>query len=202
MEKLGSSKEAAGREEGVVDAKLEDEVDRMLREFSKILPGDASTALDSTKPRKPTEQIEATFEKLLEEPVGGAERDVDLGELEDVNSMIEQLMSQLTSKEILYEPFQEIASKYPAWLEQNAAACAAPDLANYRSQLAVAQEVVQIFESPQYKEGDQELHRTLFELMQKLQDLGSTPPGLLSNANDPTEEQPGSATGPPECTQM
>ncbi len=85
------------------------EVDKMLKEFSKLMPSDGTNPLDTDKPS--SEQIENTFRKLLEEPFGNEFGDADLGDLNDMNKVIEQMMGELTSKEILYEPFAEMVQK-------------------------------------------------------------------------------------------
>jgi hypothetical protein len=49
-----------------------------------------------------------------------------------MEGVMEGMMQQLLSKEFLHEPLQEIASKYPAWLEANAAGLSAEDETRYR----------------------------------------------------------------------
>ncbi|KAL6556261.1 hypothetical protein OROGR_005549 [Orobanche gracilis] len=36
-----------------------------------------------------------------------------------MESIIETMMQQLLSKEILHEPMEEIGERYPIWLEEN-----------------------------------------------------------------------------------
>jgi hypothetical protein len=38
-------------------------------------------------------------------------QDFDVGNLEEMNKVIEQMMGELTSKEVLYEPFSELVDK-------------------------------------------------------------------------------------------
>lgn len=95
-----------------LNGNLEAEVDKMLKEFSRMMPGETGEALNG---KSSSEQIEETFKKLLEQPLDD-ELDDDLGKLGDMNAIIEQMMSELTSREILYDPFKEMVQKVLAYV--------------------------------------------------------------------------------------
>ncbi len=64
-----------------------------------------------------------------------------------MNSLIDSLMQQLLSKEVLYQPMKEIASKYPEWLEKNRTTLPKEELAKYEQQHASIVEVCRIYEA-------------------------------------------------------
>lgn len=176
----------AKKEEGGQESKgdnIELEVDKMLSEFAKLVPGANITGEETEDNIRPDsqKQIEESFRKLMEEPMGSGE-DIDLGELSDMNAIIEQMMAQLTSKDVLYEPFREMLEKYPGWLEANEGTADPEQLANCRGQLTIARQVVELFDRADYEEKRAEYQAQIFELMQGMQEYGAPPEGVLSEA--------------------
>lgn len=87
---------------------------------------------------------------------------------EDFSGMLVNMMEQLTSKEILYEPMKELSVKYPEWLEKNVGKEKEEDMKRYRDQYAVVKEIVDKFEEKDYSD-DSEPHRDfIVERMQKV----------------------------------
>ena len=41
------------------------------------------------------------------------------GAAEDMSGLVDGIMHQLLHKDVLYQPIQEIGSKYPQWLEEH-----------------------------------------------------------------------------------
>ena len=41
------------------------------------------------------------------------------GAAEDMSGLVDGIMHQLLAKDVLYQPIQEIGSKYPQWLEEH-----------------------------------------------------------------------------------
>lgn len=200
---------ADGPKPDIPVAGLESEVDKMLQEFAKMMPGTAA-ASEINGNKSSSEQIEETFRKLMQEPLdkGPNMDDIDLGELGDMNKVIEQMMAELTSKEILYEPFTEMIAKYPDWIKENETKLDAEPLNNYREQLRVATQVVTLFDKPDYEEKKAVYQAEIFDLMQTMQEFGAPPDGLLAaepgKAEDDgeeglTEEERASL---PNCNQM
>ena len=56
-------------------------------------------------------------------------------------------MQQLLSKEVLYQPMKDIASKYPEWLEKNRASLPQEELEKYEKQHSCIIEVCGIYET-------------------------------------------------------
>lgn len=99
--------------------------------------------------------------KLLEQS-GGAGMD----------SMMETMMMQLMSKDVLYEPMKDLNEKYPAWLRSNEGKHSQADLARYKEQYRITSEIVAIYEG----NGDS---KRVLELMQQMQETGQPPAEIL-----------------------
>ncbi|KAI0644010.1 Pex19 protein family-domain-containing protein [Trametes meyenii] len=98
---------------------------------------------------------------------------------EDLKGLLENMMSQLMSKEVLYEPLKELHDKFPSYLEDNAAKLSAADKSRYESQRTVVAQIVTTFEDASYSDDDPEKSLKIIELMQKMQDYGSPPSEIM-----------------------
>lgn len=87
---------------------------------------------------------------------------------EDFNKMLLSMMSQLTNKEILYEPMKELDDKFPGWMEANRGKVEKGDMERYEEQRRLVRDIVGRFEKEGYSdenEGDREF---IVERMQKV----------------------------------
>ena len=87
---------------------------------------------------------------------------------EDFNKMLMSMMTQLTNKEILYEPMKELHDKFPAWMEKNAAGTGKADLDRYREQQSLVKEIVGRFERKGYSDDNENDREYIVERMQKV----------------------------------
>lgn len=87
---------------------------------------------------------------------------------EDFSSMLVNMMEQLTSKEILYEPMKELYEKYPEWIRNNEAKESKEDMARYREQFSIVSEIVLKFDEPDYKDENEAHREYIVERMQKV----------------------------------
>lgn len=87
---------------------------------------------------------------------------------EDFSKMLLNMMEQLTSKEILYEPMKELNEKYPEWLRNNESKQSAEDLQRYREQYGVVKEIVAKFEEPEYRDESDKDREFIIDRMQKV----------------------------------
>ena len=84
------------------------------------------------------------------------------------------MMSQLTNKEILYEPMKELYDKFPAWLEENRSKTGKEDLARYEEQHAMVKQIVERFEKKGYSDDNEDDREYIVERMQKVSNAAST----------------------------
>ncbi|KAF8323537.1 uncharacterized protein EI90DRAFT_3146988 [Cantharellus anzutake] len=130
-----------------------------------------------------TEDLSAPFDpaKLLQE----FKFDDLLGESgdsgQDVQDILEGMMRQLMSKDILYEPLKDLDEKYPIYLRENKAKISAEENNRYLLQHTKVHELVAVFEQPGYKDGDSAYSAELMKLMNEMQSYGSPPTELMGN---------------------
>ncbi|TGZ80438.1 Pex19 protein [Ascodesmis nigricans] len=103
------------------------------------------------------------------------------GSDEDFSGMLVNMMEQLTSKEILYEPMKELSDKYPEWLAKNSGKEKEEDMKRYREQYTVVKEIVDKFEERTYKDDNEADREYIVERMQKMQSAGAPPTELMGD---------------------
>lgn len=107
---------------------------------------------------------------------GGGGAGGEGGEGGDFSKVLEGMMAQLMSKEILYEPLLELDQKYPVWLRENAGN---KDIAKYTKQAGIVREIVAKFEDEGYSDDDEIRKAEVMDLMGQMQDLGSPPQEIM-----------------------
>lgn len=90
-----------------------------------------------------------------------------------MESIVETMMQQLLSKEILYEPMKEICDRYPKWLEDNKAKLTDEEYARYSRQYEFIKDLNQVYEA------EPENFNKIVELMQKMQECGQPPNDIV-----------------------
>lgn len=98
------------------------------------------------------------------------------GDEGDFSKVLEGMMSQLMSKEILYEPLLELHSKYPDWI---AAHPNDPKIKDYQQQDDIVKQILEKFDDSSYRDEDAAKKAEVMELMTKMQDLGSPPQEIM-----------------------
>ena len=135
----------------------------------------ASAAAASSAPSSAEDDMMAQLMKELQAGGGG-------GGEEDFNKMLMGMMSQLTNKEILYEPMKELYDKFPAWLEENRAKTGKEDLGRYEEQHAMVKQIVERFERKGYSDENEEDREYIVERMQKVSSNAQKEWGITANA--------------------
>jgi peroxin-19 len=126
----------------------------------------ADAAAASDGPSSAEEDMMAQLMKELQAGGGGGE--------EDFNKMLMGMMSQLTNKEILYEPMKELYDKFPAWLEENRAKTGKEDLGRYEEQHAMVKQIVERFEKKGYSDDNEDDREYIVERMQRVSSAAPT----------------------------
>lgn len=90
-----------------------------------------------------------------------------------MESIVETMMQQLLSKEILHEPMKEIAQKYPKWLEEHKESLSKDDYRRYTQQYQYIVRLNEVYEN------DPENFTKIVELMQKMQECGQPPNDIV-----------------------
>ncbi|CAK8562732.1 unnamed protein product [Lathyrus sativus] len=92
---------------------------------------------------------------------------------QDMESIVETMMQQLLSKEILAEPMKEIGERYPKWLEDHKASLSEEEYERYSQQYELIRNLNEVYEK------DSGNFTKIVELMQKMQDCGQPPNDIV-----------------------
>ncbi|PWN20377.1 Pex19-domain-containing protein [Microstroma glucosiphilum] len=126
----------------------------------------------------------------------GGEGGLPEGE-EGMASMLEKMMGELMSKEVLYEPLKELRDKYPPYFASppTSPAPTEDDLQRYHDQHDCVSKVVKLFEDPDFDSGSEsrkkELRDRVSELMNQMQESGAPPPEVVGDMPAELENIPG-----------
>ncbi|KAM6948183.1 peroxisomal biogenesis factor 19-like [Aplochiton taeniatus] len=122
------------------------------------------------------EDLVKTLEGLgLDEGGEGGKED------ENILPIMQSIMQNLLSKEVLYPSLKEITAKYPEWLEVNKPTLPLDQYKRYEQQAQVMGEICKQFEMEEEGSGENTFEN-IMDLMQKLQDLGQPPKELAGEA--------------------
>ena len=119
-----------------------------------------------------TAAAEQMGEDIMKKMMGEFEK---LGEKQDFQEIIDGMMRQLLSKEVMYEPMKEITKKFPKWLAENEDSLAKEDYERFGKMYQYFQKIVAVYES------EPNNYTRLMELMQDMQECGQPPAEIVRN---------------------
>lgn len=90
-----------------------------------------------------------------------------------MESVVETMMQQLLSKEILHEPMKEIGERYPKWLEDHKTNLSTEDYERYSHQYQLIKDLNEVYDN------DPSNFNKVVELMQKMQECGQLPNDIV-----------------------
>ncbi|GFS42249.1 peroxin 19-2 [Actinidia rufa] len=91
----------------------------------------------------------------------------------NMKSIVETMMQQLLSKEILHDPMKEIGERYPKWLEENRSKLSKDEYERYSHQYQIIKDLIQVYEN------EPENFNKIVEFMQKMQECGQPPSDIV-----------------------
>ncbi|PIA17039.1 hypothetical protein COEREDRAFT_80755 [Coemansia reversa NRRL 1564] len=180
---------------------------------SKGTTKDNSTDKAPPKPQKPQsfqDKINATMAKLKDSATqadaessnfdnGSEIPDDEL--MRQLDTLADDVVGQLMSKDLLQQPLQQLENAYPKYLENNKATLPKKDLQRYEQQYAYVKQILALFKKT--KDDSIGNDPQIVELMQKMQDCGQPPSELLKLlAPDMELDEMGEVKVPevPNCT--
>ncbi|CAA2974158.1 peroxisome biogenesis 19-2-like [Olea europaea subsp. europaea] len=90
-----------------------------------------------------------------------------------MESVVDTMMQQLLSKEILHEPMREIGERYPKWLKDNKPSLSVEEYERYFHQYELIRDLNQVYDS------EPDNFNKIVELMQKMQECGQPPNDIV-----------------------
>ena len=163
---------------------------------STSVPGSSSAKKDAsfkTALEETMERLQSSSDKVEAEVNSGAGladdpmlaqmmKELDqLGDGEGFQQMIDTMMQELMSKELMFEPLKDLADKYPKWLEENKSELTTDQYAQYETQLAYCKQIIALYEQDEDPAKRADVLKQVSTLMQKMQDCGSPPEAILKD---------------------
>lgn len=120
--------------------------------------------------------------------------------------MMQGMMMNLLSKDVLYPALDELRTKYPAWLEEKKSTLPSDVHENYSTQYKLVCEICSEYEKESDKDSD-EIKKKRFDklmgLMQKMQRFGQPPQELVGGGvQGAGKDSFGEHFGPDKCPMM
>lgn len=156
--KGSTAKAGAGKEDAFGET--------IKRTMERMQASDSSAKASASAPGKEQTEEEMLAQMMKELGAGGGAGGE--GGEEDFNKMLMSMMSQLTNKEILYEPMKELHDKFPGWMEKNAEKQGKEDLERFKEQQRLVGEITARFERKGYSDDNEGDREYIVERMQKV----------------------------------
>ncbi|KAI3727458.1 hypothetical protein L6452_16072 [Arctium lappa] len=152
----------------------------------KVASKDSHVAETLNKLREQTRETVKGMESIAGQKPGGIDMFGDdammedwvkqfeeLAGSQDMESMVETMMQQLLSKEVLHEPMKEIGERYPKWLEDNKSKLNKEEYDRYIHQHEFIKDLNAVYET---EPGN---FNKIVELMHKMQECGQPPNDIV-----------------------
>ncbi|ORX40022.1 Pex19 protein [Kockovaella imperatae] len=117
---------------------------------------------------------------------------------DELGGLLDGMMAQLMTREVLEDPMVELASKYPGYLASPPAGVTPSELEKYRKQSALVDTIVKTFKKPDFN--DDKDGREIARLVGEMQDLGGPPKEIMGDL--PEGFDLGALGGDEACTIM
>lgn len=117
-------------------------------------------------------KLEDVGEQMMEDMVAQFE---NLGEREDYNEVIDGVMRQLLSKDLMYEPTKMICSKFPEWLALHRSSLEVTEYTNYGKMYQSFQKLLAVYDT------EPDNFPRLMELMYDMQQYGQPPAEIIKD---------------------
>ncbi|UZJ52883.1 hypothetical protein CBS101457_002203 [Exobasidium rhododendri] len=126
---------------------------------------------------------------------------------EGIAKMLESMMGELMSKDVLYEPLKELKDKYPGYLANPPTLLSSEDRTRYEVQFRIVSEVIALFDDKKFDNGSEveksALKTRVQTLMNEMQDQGAPPAEIVGDLPPELGNMPGlGGAGDENCTIM
>jgi len=155
----GSGPISGGAGEGALDVNIAKTL-KMLAETGQ------TSGVEGAEPAA----MQAMGEDVMKKVMADFER---MGEKEDFQGVVDGMMKQLLSKQIMYDPIKAICDKYPEWLAENQPKLSNEDYLRYGKQYQYIQRICAVYETTP------DNFERLMELMQDMQECGKPPEEII-----------------------
>lgn len=169
----GGSRKGKKGTDGGKQSGMEEELNKLMKE---LLGGSAESTGDVLRPTS-SPSMKDTLDALKASGLGGDENSSGQGSTDEEDhlssALVDSIMKQLLSKEILYQPMKEIGERYPPWLEEHKGSLDSDEYSKYTQQYEYIQKICEIYES------DTDDFNGLMSLLQEMQECGQPPQEII-----------------------
>ncbi|KAG9452318.1 hypothetical protein H6P81_005222 [Aristolochia fimbriata] len=151
-----------GKQKSVKDSHVNEALDKLTQQTREVVKGFESAVPPMSQADLLKDGME-DFVKQFQELAGS----------QDMDSIVETMMQQLLSKEILHEPMKEIEARYPRWLEEHKADLKQEEYERFNLQYGLIRKLNNVYEN------DPSNFSQIFDLMQKMQECGQPPNDIV-----------------------
>ncbi|KAI5970685.1 PEX19 [Candida margitis] len=102
----------------------------------------------------------------------------------DMSKLLIDMLEQLSSKEVLYEPIKDLNNKFPQYLKDNKDKLDEQQYANYTKQYDITNDILKVFEGDNYNDSNKGQRDQINAMLESLQELGQPPVELVGDAGD------------------
>jgi len=157
--------------------------DKIKQAVNKLKESESNLQADGKSPNAPAnaESFEALLNSLDELGDGGDDK--------ELAGLLENMMGELMSKSMLYEPLSELAQNFPPYLEKPPNPLSDEDRERYGVQLDCVRRILAVFDEPGYDDKNTESQQRIANLMAEMQNYGSPPAELMGPLPDLNPEE-------------
>lgn len=99
----------------------------------------------------------------------------------DITKLLADMLDQLASKDILYDPLKDLSTKYPEWIEQNKSKLSLEELERYTKQSVIVKSIVDKFEEESYSDSSKPHREFVSQKLEEMQNSGNPPDDLVGD---------------------
>eukprot|EP00593_Proboscia_inermis_P011775 CAMPEP_0171325396 /NCGR_PEP_ID=MMETSP0816-20121228/116784_1 /TAXON_ID=420281 /ORGANISM="Proboscia inermis, Strain CCAP1064/1" /LENGTH=227 /DNA_ID=CAMNT_0011824565 /DNA_START=303 /DNA_END=986 /DNA_ORIENTATION=- len=119
-----------------------------------------------------TSDVEGLGEDMMESMMKEFEK---MAQKDDSSDVIDDMMKQLLSKDLMYEPMKKVTERFPRWLAESKSHLSEVDYNRHGQQYQYFQRIVALYEH------DPDNFPRLMELMQDIQEFGQPPAEIIND---------------------
>ncbi|CCH46136.1 Peroxisomal biogenesis factor 19 [Wickerhamomyces ciferrii] len=134
---------------------------------------------ESIKSEEPDQFLNDLFNQLNLDGEGNPGEDGDF----DITKLLGDMLEQLASKEILYDPLKDLSSKYPKWIEENKNKITKEKLERYTKQSDIVKSIVDKFDEESYSDSSKPHKEFISTKLEEMQNSGNPPEDLVGDFN-------------------
>jgi peroxin-19 len=138
------------------------------------LDGNVTKTLDMLQKLSMTTDSSDEARKIADDVMSQMTEEFEkMGQKEDFQSVIDNMMRQLLARDVMYEPMKQICEMYPTWLAENVSKLSTIEYETYGKQFQLFQQLTAVYET------EPDNFPRLMELMHDLQETGQPPAEIV-----------------------